>query len=115
MTTHWNGNKESDPKDWKVSKKQADASAEFLKNLNSTDKIKLLPLPEPDIGMPGGIKFIRSDEQVKDYTLANVKHHIDMLEVQLAIANEKIRYRDEVIELLSEELQKRVDKDDLTP
>lgn len=110
MTTHWNGNKESDPKDWKVSKKQADAS---LKNL----KIKLLSLPEKtNLSDYGDIPvFGHEDYTLEHYARANVLHHIDMLEVQLAIANEKLRYKNELIELLCEELQKRVDKDDLTP
>ena len=56
-----------------------------------TTDTKLLPLPEPDVGMPGQIAFIRSDKLLQDWCRANVLHHtaaqdaeIEALRVEVA-------------------------------
>lgn len=40
-----------------------------------TADVELLPLPEPDIGMPGQVAFIRSDKLLQEWCRANVLHH----------------------------------------
>lgn len=58
-----------------------------------TADVELLPLPEPDLGMPGQVAFIRSDESLLAWGRANVEHHtaaqaaeIEALRAQLATA-----------------------------
>ena len=45
--------------------------------------IELLPLPEPDVGMPGQIAFIRSDKLLQDWCRANVLHHTTELQAEI--------------------------------
>lgn len=104
---------ESDPNKWHVTKKQADMSARVLKEMladKPTCEIKLLPLP----GWAHKADKLLCDTdwlrtQVSDYARANVAHHTDMLEVQLLIANEKLRLREELIT----ELLKRLDNNEV--
>ena len=42
----------------------------------TASNVKLLPLPEPDLGLLGQIAFIRSDESLLKWCHANVEHHI---------------------------------------
>ena len=48
-----------------------------------TTDIELLPMPEPDIGMPGQVAFIRSDNLLQEWCRANVLHHTTTMDTEI--------------------------------